>query len=144
MINKKYRPIKHGILAITIDLFSFLVIILSEGYDRVITIISSLICIFVTINFFISWFEIQEDKIIIYQPLCTFEKKYRSGFKIREIFLKDINYINFSSKEIKIAFILKDEPEIILKLNGFFKSKVIINLFHEINKKLLTNNYNKL
>ena len=134
MINKKYRPIKHGILAITIDLFSFLMIILCEGYDRVITIISSLICIFVTINFFISWFEIQEDKIIIYQPLGTFEEKYRSGFKIREIFLKDINYINFSSKEIKIAFILKDEHEITLKLNGFLKARKLLIYFMKLIK----------
>ena len=56
--------------------------------------------------------------------------------KKRVILLKDINYINFSSKEIKIIFNLKDEQEVILKLKGYFKSKEIIKLFHEINKSL--------
>ena len=134
---KKYRPIKLWVILLMLIIFGFLLgVFLMEGWKKILMLVCTSIIFLMFVLSITYYIQFQNDKIVIRHGLSSFNKSYRSNFKTRYILLRDINSISVNYPNKYVIINLKDGNNIMLSVNGYVKTSIIIDEFKKIDDGL--------
>jgi len=137
--NKKYRPWKTVMIILACILVMLITLVLAIiKQDKVVVIFSivgSIVIVSVLILCLTRYFEIQEDRIIVNQGVCSLNKAYESSFKQRIFLFEDIKDITVEQKKI-VWIELKDGNTISFTIISCFHRDEIIGLIYEVRAQI--------
>ncbi len=139
MRNKKYRPWKTVMIILACILVMLITLVLAIiKQDKVVVIFSivgSIVIVSVLILCLTRYFEIQEDRIIVNQGVCSLNKAYESSFKQRIFLFEDIKDITVEQKKI-VWIKLKDGNTVSFTIISCFHRDEIIGLIYEVRAQI--------
>ncbi len=135
MRNKKYRSWKGILIVIGLGIIEIVLgIILFSGFKRICCIIFGSITISSAILFFIQYFEIQNDRIIV-RGANSLVKNYDSSFRKFVFMFDEIKDICVEQRKI-VWITLKDDTSISIPIQGRLRRNEIIGLIYEVRAQI--------
>ena len=112
-----------------------LAIIKQDKVVVIFSIVGSIVIVSVLILCLTRYFEIQEDRIIVNQGVCSLNKAYESSFKQRIFLFEDIKDITVEQKKI-VWIKLKDGNTVSFTIISCFHRDEIIGLIYEVRAQI--------